>query len=118
MKALVGTFEERAAAVIEAGLDIVLHCNGVMEEARAVASVAPVLSGVSLRRAKAAEAAIKAPQPFHVERGEQELAAIKAETRRRLKVSVAEALPRRASMPVLRSPNRFQKIMSGVKNDV
>ena len=28
MKALAGTFEERAAAVIEAGLDIVLHCNG------------------------------------------------------------------------------------------
>ena len=79
MKALAGTFEERAAAVIEAGLDIVLHCNGVMEEARAVASAAPVLSGVSLRRAKAAEAAIKAPQPFDVERGEQELAAIKAE---------------------------------------
>jgi beta-N-acetylhexosaminidase len=79
MKALAGSFEERAAAVIEAGLDIVLHCNGVMGEARAVASAAPVLSGASLRRAKAAEAAIKAPQPFDVERGEQELAAIKAE---------------------------------------
>jgi hypothetical protein len=33
---------------------------------------------VSLRRAKAAEAAIKAPQPFDVERGERELAAIAA----------------------------------------
>ena len=45
--------------MIEAGLDIVLHCNGTMEEARAVASVTPELSGVSLRRAKVAEAATK-----------------------------------------------------------
>ena len=79
MKALNGPFDERAAAVIEAGLDIVLHCNGVLEEARPVASAAPVLAGASLRRAKAAEAAIKAPQPFDVERGERELAAITAE---------------------------------------
>jgi beta-N-acetylhexosaminidase len=79
MKALAGSFEQRAAAVIEAGLDIVLHCNGNMEEARAVASATPVLAGASLRRAQAAEAAIKAPQPFDVERGELELAAIKAE---------------------------------------
>jgi beta-N-acetylhexosaminidase len=79
MKALAGSFGERAAAVIEAGLDIVLHCNGNSEEGRAVASATPVLSGVSLHRAKAAEAAIKAPQPFDVERGERELAAIMAE---------------------------------------
>ena len=79
MKALTGSFEERAAAVIEAGLDIVLHCNGDLEEASAVASAAPVLSGASLRRTKAAEAAIRPPQPFDFERGEQELAAIKAE---------------------------------------
>ena len=49
MKALAGSFEERAAAVIEAGLDIVLHCNGNMEEGRAVASATPMLSGASLR---------------------------------------------------------------------
>ena len=72
-------FDERAAAVIEAGLDIVLHCNGNLEEARAVASATPVLSGASLRRAKAALAAIAPPQPFDVELGERELAAIKAE---------------------------------------
>ncbi len=79
MKALAGSFEERAAAVIEAGLDIVLHCNGNLEEGRAVASATPVLAGASLSRAKAAEATIKAPQPFDVERGEWELAAISAE---------------------------------------
>jgi beta-N-acetylhexosaminidase len=79
MKALAGSFEERAAAVIETGLDIVLHCNGDLEEGRAVASATPFLSGAALRRAKAAEAAIKAPQPFDLERGERELAAILAE---------------------------------------
>jgi beta-N-acetylhexosaminidase len=79
MKALKGPFEERAAAVIEAGLDIVLHCNGDLEEGRAVASATPLLSGASLRRVKAAQAAITKPQPFDVERGERELAAITAE---------------------------------------
>ena len=79
MKALKGPFDERAAAVIEAGLDIVLHCNGDLEEARAVASATPVLSGASLRRAKSALAAIAPPKPFDVELGEGELAGIKAE---------------------------------------
>lgn len=79
MKALKGPFDERAAAVIEAGLDIVLHCNGDLEEARAVASAAPVLSGPSLRRADGALAAIAPPKEFDVELGERELAAVKAE---------------------------------------
>ena len=79
MKALKGPFDERAAAVIEAGLDIVLHCNGDLGEARAVASAAPVLSGASLRRANSALAAIAPPQAFDAELAEQELAAVKAE---------------------------------------
>jgi beta-N-acetylhexosaminidase len=79
MKALKGPFDERAAAVIDAGLDIVLHCNGDLEEARAVASSTPVLSGASLRRADAAFATIATPQPFDVELGERQLAAIRTE---------------------------------------
>jgi beta-N-acetylhexosaminidase len=79
MKALEGPYEERAAAIIEAGLDIVLHCNGELDQARAVASAAPQLSGSSLRRAAAALASISAPQPFDVEQAEQRLAAIAAE---------------------------------------
>ena len=78
MNALRGPYEKRAAAIIDAGLDIVLHCNGELEEARAVASAAPALSGASLRRAKAAVAVIAAPQPFDVEQGEREFAAVKA----------------------------------------
>ena len=76
MKALTGPYEERAAAIIEAGLDIVLHCNGELDQARAVASAAPEMSGASLRRAKAALSRISAPQPFDLDRGRQELAVI------------------------------------------
>jgi beta-N-acetylhexosaminidase len=79
MKALEGPYERRAAAIIDAGLDIVLHCNGELDQARAVASAAPQLSGPSLRRAKAALASISAPQPFDVAKGERQLAAITAE---------------------------------------
>ncbi len=79
MKALKGPFDERAGAVIEAGLDIVLHCNGDLDEARAVASGAPVLAGAALRRAEAALAAIAPPRALDLEQAERELAAIKAE---------------------------------------
>jgi beta-N-acetylhexosaminidase len=79
MKALEGSYESRAAAIIDAGLDIVLHCNGELDQARAVASAAPQLIGSSLRRAEAALASISAPQPFDVEEGERRLAAIMAD---------------------------------------
>jgi beta-N-acetylhexosaminidase len=54
MKALQGDFRQRAEAAIAAGCDIVLHCNGDLDEARAVAEGAPVLAGCSLVRADAA----------------------------------------------------------------
>jgi beta-N-acetylhexosaminidase len=79
MNALDGPYERRAAAIIDAGLDIVLHCNGELDQARAVASAAPQLSGSSLRRAKAAIAAISAPQPFDAEQGERQLAVVMTE---------------------------------------
>ncbi|HEX9167818.1 MAG TPA: beta-N-acetylhexosaminidase [Roseiarcus sp.] len=79
MKALKGPYEERAAGIIGAGLDIVLHCNGDLDQARAVASATPELSGSSLRRAKTALACISAPQPFDVEEGERELTSLAAE---------------------------------------
>jgi beta-N-acetylhexosaminidase len=79
MKALKGPFDERAAAVIEAGLDIVLHCNGDLEEARAVASATPALTGASLRRANAALAVTQPPEPFDLERANREFASVIAE---------------------------------------
>ena len=76
MKALGGPFASRAAAVFAAGLDIALHCNGELDEATAVAEATPELAGASLRRAKAALAAIAGgAAPFDVEAGRAELAA-------------------------------------------
>jgi beta-N-acetylhexosaminidase len=77
MKALRGPFDERAQAIFDAGLDIVLHCNGELNEARAVASVAPELSGESLRRAKAAIAARVVAQPLDLEEADAKLASIR-----------------------------------------
>jgi beta-N-acetylhexosaminidase len=78
MKALRGPYEERATAIFDAGLDMVLHCNGDLDEARAIASVAPELSGEGLRRAGAALAACDAPQTFDLGEAEAKFAAIKA----------------------------------------
>ena len=50
MKALEGTISQRAQMVIDAGSDVILHCNGVMAEMREVAAVAPILSGDALVR--------------------------------------------------------------------
>ncbi len=54
MEALRGTLGERASAASAAGCDILLHCNGVMAEARAVAAAAPMLDGRAAERAAAA----------------------------------------------------------------
>ena len=80
MKALGGPFAARTRAVFAAGLDIALHCNGDLAEARAGRrGGAGHLSGASLRRAEAALARIAAgPQPFDVEAARAELAGLLA----------------------------------------
>ncbi|MBE0692810.1 MAG: glycoside hydrolase family 3 protein, partial [Aquamicrobium sp.] len=60
MKALSGDFASRTQAIVAAGCDVVLHCNGLMDEMRAVAGAAPVLSGEALRRAGRALAGLGA----------------------------------------------------------
>ncbi len=64
MNALVGSIRERSRAIIAAGCDMILHCNGKLDEMREVAHEAPDLSGKALQRAQAALAARKAPKPF------------------------------------------------------
>jgi beta-N-acetylhexosaminidase len=51
MKALSGDFPDKAAAILAAGCDIVLHCNGVMQEMRGIVSRTVPLAGKSLARA-------------------------------------------------------------------
>ena len=53
MKALSGDFPDKAAAILAAGCDIVLHCNGVMEEMRGIVSKTGPLTGKSLESARA-----------------------------------------------------------------
>jgi beta-N-acetylhexosaminidase len=54
MNALSGDLAERARAIIRAGCDIVLHCNGDMGEMKAIAAVLPQLEGKAAARAKKA----------------------------------------------------------------
>jgi beta-N-acetylhexosaminidase len=64
MNALAGSIAERTRAIFAAGCDIVLHCNGNMDEMRDVARETPDLSGTALDRARRALASRKAPVPF------------------------------------------------------
>lgn len=54
MKALSGTFQSKAEGILAAGVDIVLHCNGVMEEMTGIAEGTKPLAGKALKRAKSA----------------------------------------------------------------
>lgn len=60
MNALKGTIGERARRIAGGGCDIILHCNGVMEEMKAVVAQAQPLQGEALRRADRVENAFGA----------------------------------------------------------
>lgn len=73
MNALSGSIAERSRAAIAAGCDVVLHCNGKLDEMRAVADAVPELAGAALLRAERALATRRAPQPFDALAGRAEL---------------------------------------------
>lgn len=51
MKALSGDYDEKARAILAAGCDIVLHCNGEMDEMRGIAAGTGPLTGRARQRA-------------------------------------------------------------------
>jgi len=78
MNALSGDYRTRAAAIYDAGCDVVLHCNGRTEEMRAIAGAAPELAGLSSERASRALQARHRPVPFDRQAGRQEYDALLA----------------------------------------
>lgn len=80
MKALTGSFADRAAAVIAAGSDVVLHCSGDLTEMRAAASAVPVLAGHALRRYRHAIDVTRTAQSYDVASALAQLAMLAGES--------------------------------------
>lgn len=70
MKALSGDFGDLSKRAIDAGCDVVLHCNGDMAEMRPIADAVPELGGAAARRA---QAAVKVLRPADERRDVEEL---------------------------------------------
>jgi Beta-glucosidase-related glycosidases len=64
MNALAGTIAERTRAIVNAGCDMVLHCNGKLDEMRDVASATPELTGEALGRARAGAGLAQTAEPL------------------------------------------------------
>src|SRR5258705_11552229 len=76
MNALAGSMGERSRAIVNAGCDMVLHCNGKLDEMRDVARETPELTGEALQRAKRALASRKPPQQLDRRAARAELDAL------------------------------------------
>src|SRR6267154_2772825 len=76
MNALAGSIAERTRAIFAAGCDLVLHCNGKLDEMREVAREIPELAGEALARAKRALASRREPEPFDRQAARAELDAL------------------------------------------
>jgi len=79
MGALSGSIAERTRAALAAGCDLVLHCNGRLDEMGAVAAEAPILDGAAAQRAGAALAARREPGAIDLAAARAEFAAMMAE---------------------------------------
>lgn len=76
MNALAGSIAERTRAIVNAGCDMVLHCNGKLDEMRDVARETPELKGEALNRANRALASRKQPEPLDRQAARAELEAL------------------------------------------
>jgi beta-N-acetylhexosaminidase len=64
MQALAGGMAERTAALLSAGCEVVVHCNGDLSEMKGVASAVAPLSDSAWARWTRAQARLKAPSPI------------------------------------------------------
>jgi beta-N-acetylhexosaminidase len=76
MNALNGTLTERSHATLAAGCDILLHCNGSLDERREVAAASPPLAGDAKRRADAALSSRRAVNGFDVAAAREQFAGL------------------------------------------
>jgi beta-N-acetylhexosaminidase len=76
MNALAGSIAERTRAIVNAGCDMVLHCNGKLDEMRDVARETPELAGEALDRARRALALRRKPEAFDRKAARAELDAL------------------------------------------
>jgi beta-N-acetylhexosaminidase len=76
MGALSGSIAERTRAALAAGCDLVLHCNGKLDEMEEVAAEAAELTGAAARRAAAALAARKPPSDIDLPAARREFTAL------------------------------------------
>ena len=79
MRALSGGIAERTTAALDAGIDVVLHCDGKLADMRQVAAAARPLGGPALARAERVLAVARAPQPFARQVAERRLADLLAD---------------------------------------
>ena len=78
MKALGGTYTEKTTRALEAGCDVVLHCNGDLAEMQEVAAAAGTLVGKSMARAKSALRHRRKPVAFDKRLAQKDLQAVLA----------------------------------------
>jgi beta-N-acetylhexosaminidase len=76
MGALSGSISERTRAARAAGCDIVLHCNGRLDEMQKVAAAAGRLAGDAGRRAAEALAQRRPPDEMDVVAAREQFAAL------------------------------------------
>ena len=76
MKALSGSLAQKSQMAYAAGVDMLLHCSGVLAEMEEVGAAAAELSAKTARRAKAALKLRRKPQPFDEKQAVADLEAL------------------------------------------